>query len=77
MDLIIIPDELEDSDVEAAGEGYAILCHANGVVLYVWAPTEGHMLKEFVCISFFHPQADGFWSLKTNLLENLSLSEDV
>lgn len=36
--LIIIADELKYSDVKAAGQRHAILCHANGVVLDVGTP---------------------------------------
>ena len=42
--LIVIPDELEDSDMEATGEGHAVLCHADGVVLNVWTPREEQIL---------------------------------
>lgn len=38
VDLVVIPDELEDSDVEATGERHTILCHTDGVVLNVWTP---------------------------------------
>lgn len=38
VNLVVIPDELEDSDVKATSEGHSILCHANGVVLDVWTP---------------------------------------
>ena len=37
MDLIIVPDELEHSDMETACKRNAILSHANGVVLDVGA----------------------------------------
>lgn len=40
MDLIVIPDELKDGDVEAAGERDAVLRHGDGVVLDVGAPVE-------------------------------------
>lgn len=33
--LVVIPDELEDGHVEAAGERHAVLCHAYGAVLNV------------------------------------------
>ncbi|TNN47359.1 hypothetical protein EYF80_042447 [Liparis tanakae] len=41
VDLLVIPDELEDRDVEAAGERHAVLRHADGVVLDVRTPAEG------------------------------------
>lgn len=41
VDLVIIPDELENSDMEAAGERHAVLRHADGGVFNVWAPREG------------------------------------
>lgn len=40
VDLIVVPDELEDGDVEATGEGHAVLCHPNGVILNVWTPRD-------------------------------------
>lgn len=40
VDLVIIPNELEDCDMEAAGERHTILCHADGVVLDVWTAKE-------------------------------------
>ena len=46
VDLVVVPYELEDGDVEATGEGHAVLCHADGVVLNVWTPTQRHILKE-------------------------------
>ena len=46
VDLLVIPDELEDGDVEATGERHAVLCHADGVVFNVWTPREGRMLTE-------------------------------
>lgn len=39
VDLVVVPDEFEDRDMEAAGEGDAILRHPDGVVLRVWAPS--------------------------------------
>ena len=41
--LVVIPDELEDGDVEAAGERDAILHHADGVVLDVRTPGEAEI----------------------------------
>lgn len=38
MHLIIITNKLKDGDVEAAGEGHAILSHAYSVILDVRAP---------------------------------------
>ncbi|KAG7217104.1 hypothetical protein INR49_027645 [Caranx melampygus] len=46
VDLIIIPNELEDSHMESAGERYAVLSHANGVVLDVWTPGGSQTSKE-------------------------------
>lgn len=40
VDFIIIPNELKDRDVEAAGEGDAILLDANGVVFNVLTPVQ-------------------------------------
>lgn len=40
MDFIIIPNELKDRDVEAAGEGDAVLLNANGVVFNVLTPVQ-------------------------------------
>lgn len=40
VDLVVIPDEFEDGDMESTGERHAVLCHANGVVLNVWTPRE-------------------------------------
>lgn len=60
VDLVIIPNELEDSDVESAGERYAVLSHADGVVLDVWTPGESQTSKEqtglrsvFLCVVSF------------------------
>lgn len=49
MDLIVIPNELEDGDVEPTCEGHAVLCHADGAVLNVWTPRDRkrEVLKEF------------------------------
>lgn len=52
VDLLVIPDELEDRDVEAAGERHAVLRHADGVVLDVWTPGEGQVLRVFRYPSF-------------------------
>ncbi len=38
MHLIVITNELKDSDVEAAGEGHAILSHSYSVILDVRTP---------------------------------------
>lgn len=37
MNLVVIPDEFEDGDVEATGQGYPILLNPNGVIFYVLA----------------------------------------
>lgn len=47
VDLVVVADELEDGDVEAAGERDAVLRHADGVVLGVWAAT-GRQTEEWV-----------------------------
>lgn len=39
--LVVVADELEDGDVEAAGEGHAVLRHPDGVVLRVRTPGGG------------------------------------
>lgn len=44
--LVVVADELEDSDVEAAGERHAVLRHADGVVFDVGTAvgrTDGHL----------------------------------
>lgn len=46
MHLIVITNELKDSDVEAAGEGHAILSHAYSVILDVRTPGITVMLCE-------------------------------
>lgn len=45
VDLFVIPDKLEDGDVEATGERYAVLRHTDGVVFNVWTPAERKKLK--------------------------------
>lgn len=40
MDFVVIPDELEDRDVKAAGEGDPVLLDANGVVFNVLTPVQ-------------------------------------
>jgi len=48
--LVVVADELEDGDVEAAGERHAVLRHANGVVLDVRTAgrTDGVVVVAFV-----------------------------
>lgn len=53
MHLIVITNELKDSDVEAAGEGHAILSHAYSVILDVRTPTNYSYVRavnSLVCI---------------------------
>lgn len=40
VDLVVIPNELKDRDVEAAGERDAILLNADGVVFNVLTPVQ-------------------------------------
>lgn len=40
VNLVVVPDELEDGDVEATGQGHPVLLYANGVVLHVLAPVQ-------------------------------------
>lgn len=40
MNFVVIPDELEDRDVKAAGEGDPVLLNANGVVFNVLTPVQ-------------------------------------
>lgn len=46
MHLIVITNELKDSDVEAAGEGHTIFSHAYSVILDVRTPGITVMLCE-------------------------------
>ena len=40
VDLTVVPDELEDGDVEATGEGHPVLSHADGIVFDVGTTLE-------------------------------------
>lgn len=49
--LVVVTNELEDGDVEAAGERDAVLRHADGVVLGVRAPTGRRALEVAGCFT--------------------------
>lgn len=66
VDLTVVPDELEDGDVEATGEGHPVLSHADGVVLDVGTTLETE--KENLVWSF---PVLSYNILQPGFLENL------
>lgn len=57
VDFVVVPDELEDSDMEATGQGHPVLLYANGVVLQVLAPVSRTKAGRGASVTRTLPQA--------------------